>query len=127
MRMTRRCGRGLWFYAKPISLGETESKETAVAVRGRRATQADVARLAGVSQTTVSMVLNGTGVAQRRVSAQVRERVLEAIAVTGYAANPSAQLLAGGRSSIIGVYTYEPVFPHAGANFYYPFVEAIEA
>lgn len=95
-------------------------------VKGRRATQADVARLAGVSQTTVSMVLNGTGVAQRRVSAEVRERVLEAIAVTGYAANPSAQLLAGGRSSIIGVYTYEPVFPHSGANFYYPFLEGIE-
>ena len=124
--MTNRGRTGLQFYAKPISLGGTESRETAVAVKGRRATQADVARLAGVSQTTVSMVLNGTGVAQRRVSAQVRERVLEAIAVTGYAANPSAQLLAGGRSSIIGVYTYEPVFPHAGANFYYPFLEGIE-
>lgn len=95
-------------------------------VKGRRATQADVARLAGVSQTTVSMVLNGTGAAQRRVSAEVRERVLEAIAVTGYSANPSAQLLAGGRSSIVGVYTYEPVFPHSGGDFYYPFLEGIE-
>ena len=95
-------------------------------VKGRRATQADVARLAGVSQTTVSMVLNGTGVAQRRVSAEVRDKVLDAIAVTGYAANPSAQRLAGGRSSIVGIYTYEPVFPHAAADFYYPFMEGVE-
>src|SRR5690554_6021006 len=95
-------------------------------VKGRRATQADVARLAGVSQTTVSMVLNGTGLAERRVSEEVRERVLDAITVTGYAANPSAQRLAGGRSSIIGVYTYEPVFPHAAGDFYYPFMEGVE-
>ena len=96
-------------------------------MRGRRATQADVARMAGVSQTTVSMVLNGTGVAQRRVRAEVRDRVMDAIELTGYAANPIAQRLAGGRTSIVGVYTYEPVFPHAGADFYYPFLEGVEA
>lgn len=94
--------------------------------RRRRVTQADVARLAGVSQTTVSMVLNGTGAAQRRVSSEVRERVLQAIAVTGYTADPSAQRLAGGMSSIVGVYTYEPVFPHAAGDFYYPFMEGVE-
>src|SRR5690625_4032710 len=97
-----------------------------MATRSRRATQADVARLAGVSQTTVSMVLNGTGVAERRVREEVRARVMDAIEVTGYAANPIAQRLAGGRTSIVGVYTYEPVFPHAGADFYYPFLEGVE-
>lgn len=96
-------------------------------VRGsRRPTQADVARIAGVSQTTVSLVLNGTGEAQRRVGEQVRERVMRAIAEIGYAANPVAQSLAGGRTSIIGVYTYEPVFPHEAGNFYHPFLEGIE-
>ncbi|WP_447925704.1 LacI family DNA-binding transcriptional regulator [Georgenia muralis] len=94
--------------------------------RTRRATQADVARLAGVSQTTVSMVLTGTGTAQRRVSDEVRERVLRAIEVTGYAANPFAQRLAGGRTSIIGVYTYESVFPHSAGDFYHPFLEGVE-
>src|SRR5699024_5159157 len=91
-----------------------------------RATQADVARLAEVSQTTVSMVLNGTGAAQRRVSESVRRRVLEAIESTGYAANPMAQRLVGGRTSIIGVYTYESVFPHSAGNFYRPFLEGVE-
>lgn len=95
--------------------------------KSRRATQVDVARLAGVSQTTVSMVLNGTGMAQRRVSSDVRDRVLDAISVTGYAANPVAQRLAGGRTSIIGVYTYEPVFPHAAGDFYFPFLEGLES
>lgn len=97
-----------------------------MATRSRRATQADVARLAGVSQTTVSMVLNGTGVTERRVRDEVRDRVMHAIEVTGYAANPIAQRLVGGRTSIVGVYTYEPVFPHAGADFYYPFLEGVE-
>lgn len=82
--------------------------------------------MAGVSQTTVSLVLNGTGAAQRRVGEEVRERVLHAIANLGYAVNPVAQSLAGGRTSIIGVYTYEPVFPHDVGNFYYPFLEGME-
>ncbi|SEE97672.1 LacI family DNA-binding transcriptional regulator [Ruania alba] len=92
----------------------------------RRPTQADVARLAGVSQTTVSLVLSGSGAAQRRVGEEVSERVLRAIELTGYVANPVAQSLAGGRTSIIGVYTYEPVFPHDAGNFYYPFLEGME-
>ncbi|WP_159619934.1 LacI family DNA-binding transcriptional regulator [Ruania rhizosphaerae] len=92
----------------------------------RRPTQADVARLAGVSQTTVSLVLSGSGAAQHRVGETVRERVLRAIELTGYVANPVAQSLAGGRTSIIGVYTYEPVFPHDAGNFYYPFLEGME-
>ncbi|MPV35455.1 LacI family DNA-binding transcriptional regulator [Georgenia subflava] len=93
---------------------------------GRRPTQADVARIAGVSQTTVSMVLTGTGTAQRRVGEDARERVLRAIEVTGYAANPFAQRLAGGRTSIVGVYTYESVFPHDSSDFYHPFLEGVE-
>lgn len=72
------------------------------------------------------MVLTGTGAAQRRVSEEVRQRVLRAIEVTGYAANPFAQRLAGGRTSIIGVYTYESVFPHDSSDFYHPFLEGVE-
>lgn len=82
--------------------------------------------MAGVSQTTVSLVLNGTGSRQRRVGEEVANRVLRAIEVTGYAANPVAQSLAGGRSSIVGVYTYEPVFPASAGNFYHPFLEGME-
>lgn len=92
-----------------------------------RVTQTDVAQLSGVSQTTVSMVINGTGVQQRRVSNEVRERVLAAVRETGYVANPIAQRLAGGRTSIVGVHTYESVFPHSAGDFYFPFLEGIEA
>lgn len=91
-----------------------------------RVTQADVARIAGVSQTVVSMVLNGTGIAQRRVGDDARQRVLQAIELTGYVANPIAQRLAGGRNALIGVYTYERVFPHRAGDFYQPFLEGVE-
>lgn len=90
----------------------------------RRVTQADVARMAGVSQATVSLVLNGD---HARIGAATRQRVLDAIGRTGYSANPVAQRLAKGRNQIIGVFTYEPVFPRGGADFYHPFLVGIEA
>ncbi|WP_407567172.1 LacI family DNA-binding transcriptional regulator [Polymorphospora sp. A560] len=88
-----------------------------------RATQADVARLAGVSQATVSLVLKGDG---NRVGDDTRRRVLDAINKTNYSANPVAQRLAGGRNQIVGVFTYEPVFPRGGGDFYHPFLIGIE-
>lgn len=90
----------------------------------RAARQADVARMAGVSQATVSLVLNGDS---SRVGAETRRRVVDAIERVGYQANPMAQRLAGGRNGIIGVFAYEPVFPRASGDFYYPFLEGIEA
>ncbi|MFG2029958.1 LacI family DNA-binding transcriptional regulator [Streptomyces sp. NPDC048825] len=61
----------------------------------------DVARLAGVSQKTVSRVLNG----ERYVSDEVRRRVLEAAEELGYRMNNAARALASGRSRTIGVVT----------------------
>ncbi|MEU6074206.1 LacI family DNA-binding transcriptional regulator [Micromonospora sp. NPDC047074] len=92
-----------------------------------RATQADVARLAGVSQATVSLILNGGDTGRRRVGEQTRQRVLDAMRMTGYVANPAAQRLAGGRTRIIGVFTYEPVFPRDSRDFYHPFLIGVEA
>lgn len=89
----------------------------------RRVTQADVARMAGVSQATVSLVLNAEN---DRVGLETRERVLDAISKTGYSANPLAQRLAKGRNQIVGVFTYEPVFPRGGGDFYHPFLVGIE-
>ncbi|RSM47524.1 transcriptional regulator [Actinoplanes sp. ATCC 53533] len=60
---------------------------------------ADVARLAGVSQKTVSRVLNN----EPYVSAEVRERVLAAADQLGYRLNQAARALASGRSRSIGV------------------------
>jgi len=90
----------------------------------RRVTQADVARLAGVSQATVSHVLSGDAMA--RVGEQTRARVLDVVHRTGYTANAVAQRLAGGRNHIVGVFTYEPVFPRDGGDFYYPLLVGIE-
>ncbi|MFJ7295795.1 LacI family DNA-binding transcriptional regulator [Streptomyces collinus] len=59
----------------------------------------DVAQLAGVSQKTVSRVLNG----ERYVSEDVRRRVLEAAEQLGYRLNSAARALASGRTRTIGV------------------------
>jgi len=59
----------------------------------------DVARLAGVSYTTVSHVINGT----RKVSAAARERVLQAVAECGYVPSEAARSLRGAPSRVLGV------------------------
>ncbi|MFF3851362.1 LacI family DNA-binding transcriptional regulator [Streptomyces sp. NPDC002328] len=59
----------------------------------------DVAERAGVSQKTVSRVLNG----ERYVSEDVRRRVLEAAEQLGYRLNSAARALASGRTRTIGV------------------------
>ncbi|WP_200300986.1 LacI family DNA-binding transcriptional regulator [Streptomyces adelaidensis] len=61
----------------------------------------DVARLAGVSQKTVSRVFND----EPYVSAEVRRRVLEATERLGYRRNSAARALASGRTRSIGVVT----------------------
>lgn len=63
-----------------------------------RATAKDVARASGVSQTTVSFVLNG---AAGHVSPQTRERVQQAAQALGYVPNGSAQALRTGASRIV--------------------------
>lgn len=95
--------------------------------RSRRPTQADVARAAGVSQATVSLALNAGSAARHRLTEPTRERILAAVEETGYWGNLAAKQLAGGRTSVLGVFTYEPVFPHAASDFYYPFLQGIEA
>lgn len=92
----------------------------------RHVTQADVAALAGVSQSTVSFVLNSRTPRGVHISEDTRTRVLEAIRISGYAANPVAQRLAGGRNQIIGVFTYEKTFPRGGNDFYSAFLHGIE-
>jgi len=59
----------------------------------------DVAQLAGVSQKTVSRVLNN----EQYVSVTARQKVLEAAEALGYRLNFAARALASGRSRTIGV------------------------
>ena len=65
----------------------------------RLPTSVDVARRAGVSQKTVSRVLNN----EPYVSAGVRERVLAAVGELGYRRNQAAATLIRGRSRRIGM------------------------
>lgn len=59
----------------------------------------DVARVAGVSVTTVSHVLNGT----RRVAPETVEAVMKAITQTGYLRNQVARALATASSTSVGL------------------------
>ncbi|MFB4283943.1 LacI family DNA-binding transcriptional regulator [Nonomuraea sp. MTCD27] len=60
----------------------------------RRLTQQDIARMAGVSQTTVSLVLSNRVDSAVRISPKTRQRVLRVIRETGYIADPAARRLA---------------------------------
>ncbi|MGW4944675.1 LacI family DNA-binding transcriptional regulator [Actinoplanes sp. NPDC004185] len=89
-------------------------------------TQQDIARMTGVSQATVSLVLNGRDDADVRIAPETRERVLQAIRSTGYVADPIARRLAARHNRILGVFTYESVFPAGLGDFYHPFLAGIE-
>lgn len=69
--------------------------------RVRKVTTHDVAKRAGVSQPTVSLVLSKN--AHARVSAETRERVLLAARELGYVPNVVARSLVRSRSYAIGV------------------------
>ncbi|WP_344982409.1 LacI family DNA-binding transcriptional regulator, partial [Streptosporangium fragile] len=79
-----------------------------------------------MSQTTVSLVLNNRAVTDVRIAPETRDRVLRVIRETGYVADPVARRLAAGRNRILGVFTYEAVFPAESADFYHPFLVGIE-
>jgi DNA-binding LacI/PurR family transcriptional regulator len=93
--------------------------------RGRVARQADVARLAGVSQSAVSRVISGDA-SSSRIPEETRRRVQDAIAQLGYVPNPVARNLRGKRTQLLGVHTFEPLFPHARESFYFEFLLGIE-
>ncbi|WP_185949432.1 LacI family DNA-binding transcriptional regulator [Microbispora sp. KK1-11] len=81
--------------------GETPAEPApgSPAARGQRPSIRGVARLAGVSATTVSHTLNG----RRPVAEDTRRRVLEAIEQLGYRPNALARGLRTSRSQTIGL------------------------
>src|SRR5262249_39512820 len=66
---------------------------------GGRLTITDIARLAKVSPSTVSRVLNK----KQDVDPQTRERILQIIEEQGYRPNLAAAGLAGGQNKLIGL------------------------
>ncbi|PRY59974.1 LacI family DNA-binding transcriptional regulator [Glycomyces artemisiae] len=73
----------------------------------KRPTGHDVARLAGVSQTTVSLVFTG----RSGISSATRERVLQAAAELGYRPNLAARSMRTHRTGRLAV-----VIPYTGLN-----------
>ena len=67
----------------------------------RRVTLAEVARRAGVSQTTASFVLSGRR-EEMRISGLVEARVLQAVRETGYRPNVVSRSLRTGTTQTIG-------------------------
>lgn len=74
-------------------------------------TMGDVARIAGVSASTVSHVLNGT----RKVDTATRMRVEAAIEETGYRRNVVARSLAAGRTHTVGLSISALTNPYFGS------------
>ncbi len=73
----------------------------------RQVTSEDVAKHAGVSRTTVSLVLNG--VDNIKISPETRQRVFDAAEQLGYVPNAMAQALVSRRTQAIGlVFTRQP-------------------
>jgi len=86
---------------------------------GRRPTQREVARLAGVSQAVVSYVLNDVRTAS--VAPETRERVLAAIASIGYVPDGTARSLRSRKSRTIAA-----IIPDITNPFYPEFIRGIQ-
>jgi DNA-binding LacI/PurR family transcriptional regulator len=82
-------------------------------------TSRDVARVAGVSQSTVSYVMSG----RRSISAETRRRVEAAIEQLTYQPNAGARALASQRTQVIGLVV--PFGPGADTTGLLPFIETI--
>ena len=84
----------------------SDTTQRAGSARGGRSltsvtTMRDIARAAGVSQSTVSRVLNDAPT-QVQIAAETRERVMAAAGELGYRPNPHARSLRGASTMLIG-------------------------
>lgn len=89
--------------ASPLPPTPQNGVRKRAASRGKGPRMVDVARLAGVSQQTVSRVVAGA----TNVAPDIRERVEKAIAQLRYRRNPAASALASSRTMTIGVVSFE--------------------
>lgn len=107
-------------------MGAVEGKRTGTPA-GRQSTrvrQSDIARVAGVSQATVSLVLSKD--AEASIGEETRRVVLEAARSLGYVPDPIARRLATGRNYLLGLHTFMPTFPVDVDDSYYPYLAGVE-
>lgn len=98
-----RCGRIRSRAASAVAASMTDGDDKAVSQRASQprnaVTLADVARLAGVSEITVSRILRNAG----PISARARAKVMLAVEQVGYVPNRIAGALASSTSNLMGV------------------------
>ena len=82
----------------------------------RRVNSHDVARTAGVSQSTVSLVLSGR--TDARIPAATRERVLAAARELNYSRNAVARALVTGKTNRLGIVAAHPEYFLNHENYY---------
>lgn len=88
----------------------------------KRPTQADVARVAGVSRATVSYVVNGLANGQVSISQETFQRVQAAVLKLGYQPDARAQALrSGGKTNTLGL-----LLPDLNNPFYWKIAAAVE-
>jgi DNA-binding LacI/PurR family transcriptional regulator len=90
--------------------------------RRRMAVMADVAKLAGVSNQTVSRVINDS----THVRPETRRRVLAAMRQLDYRPNPAARALVTGRSRTLGVVSFDTTL-HGPASTLFAIEQAAHA
>jgi LacI family transcriptional regulator, repressor for deo operon, udp, cdd, tsx, nupC, and nupG len=105
--------RAAWCHP-PIAANSRSSRPVtgAPSQRSRKVTSVDVAKKAGVSQTTVSLVFSGK--ATGRISAATAEAVREAARELGYRPNAAARALRSGTASAVGLVVRDVTHPFFG-------------
>lgn len=102
-------------HARAVDAGRGGAHQLSTRVeRGRAASRADVAKLAGTSPSVVSYTLNGT----RPVAAETRARVMRAVEQLNYRPNAVARSLVTSRTHTIGLLVPDcsnPFFAELGA------------
>lgn len=96
-----------------------ETSRTSAGYRPPR--QSDIARIAGVSQSAVSLILSGK-YGDRGITEDTRQRVLEIAESMGYRANSAARRLRGQSSRLLGVHSYGDIFPLGFQNYNYEYL-----
>lgn len=94
-----------------------DGKDSIISMKKKQPTMKDVARLAGVTQPTVSYVINGTAA----ISDEVKERVNKAIEELHYKPNYNAVALKTKKSHVIGI-----IVPDIANSYYSQMVSLME-
>jgi len=87
---------------------------------GRKVSSIDVAKLAGVSQATVSYVLNARP--DQVIREETRQKVLEAARALGYQPNLAARAMVTGRSNMVAFWV-----PNSARSVFYHVIDGIMA